>query len=183
MTNSTLSIFLLFALLLHSTKAAMFNIRNNCRYIVWAGAVPGGGRQLNPGQTWPLSVAAGTTRARIGPELVATLMVPDEAGVRLGFNVPMTFRANSGGCSRSISCTANINNQCPRELRAPGGCNNPCTVYKSNQYCCNSGSCGPTPYSRFFKQSCPDAYSYPQDDKTRLFTCPGGTNYEVVFCP
>ncbi|ONI06994.1 hypothetical protein PRUPE_5G093800 [Prunus persica] len=25
--------------------------------------------------------------------------------------------------------------------------------------------------------------SYPQDDKTSLFTCPGGTNYKVVFCP
>ncbi|RWW25015.1 hypothetical protein GW17_00010665 [Ensete ventricosum] len=30
---------------------------------------------------------------------------------------------------------------------------------------------------------CPDAYSYPKDDATSLFTCPGGTNYRVVFCP
>ncbi|KAJ0431771.1 putative Thaumatin family [Helianthus annuus] len=58
MTTSTLSTFLLFALLLlHSTSAAVFNIRNNCRYTVWAGAVPGGGRRLNPGQTWALTVA------------------------------------------------------------------------------------------------------------------------------
>ena len=73
--------------------------------------------------------------------------------------------------------------QCPSQLRAQGGCNNPCTVFKTDQYCCNSGSCGPTDYSRYFKTRCPDAYSYPKDDQTSTFTCPGGTNYEVIFCP
>ncbi|RWV93422.1 hypothetical protein GW17_00044120 [Ensete ventricosum] len=32
-------------------------------------------------------------------------------------------------------------------------------------------------------QNCPDAYSYPKDDQTSTFTCPGGANYRVVFCP
>ncbi|OMO58689.1 Thaumatin [Corchorus olitorius] len=100
-----------------------------------------------------------------------------------GFNVPMEFSPNSGGCSRGIRCTADINGQCPNQLRAPGGCNNPCTVFKTDQYCCNSGNCSPTDFSRFFKQRCPDAYSYPKDDATSTFTCPGGTNYRVVFCP
>ncbi|KAG5539686.1 hypothetical protein RHGRI_020034 [Rhododendron griersonianum] len=100
-----------------------------------------------------------------------------------GFNVPMDFSPTSGGCTRGIKCTADINGQCPNELRAPGGCNNPCTVFKTDQYCCNSGSCGPTLLSRFFKERCPDAYSYPKDDQTSTFTCPGGTNYRVVFCP
>ncbi|CAI8619371.1 unnamed protein product [Vicia faba] len=46
------------------------------------------------------------------------------------------------------------------------------------------GSCGATDYSRYFKTRCPDAYSYPKDDATSTFTCPGGTtNYRVVFCP
>ncbi|CAH1415223.1 unnamed protein product [Lactuca virosa] len=44
-----------------------FDIRNNFPYTVWAGAVPGGGQQLNPGQTWSLNVAAGTSQARIWP--------------------------------------------------------------------------------------------------------------------
>ncbi|KAL8556896.1 hypothetical protein ACS0TY_004393 [Phlomoides rotata] len=100
-----------------------------------------------------------------------------------GFNVPMEFSPSSGSCSRGIRCTADINGQCPSQLRAPGGCNNPCTVFKTDQYCCNSGNCGPTEYSRFFKERCPDAYSYPKDDQTSTFTCPGGTNYRVVFCP
>ncbi|KAI6702158.1 hypothetical protein NL676_011294 [Syzygium grande] len=100
-----------------------------------------------------------------------------------GFNVPMDFSPTSNGCTRGIKCTADINGQCPAQLKAPGGCNNPCTVFKTNQYCCNSGSCGPTDFSRFFKVRCPDAYSYPKDDQTSTFTCPGGTNYRVVFCP
>jgi len=99
-----------------------------------------------------------------------------------GFNVPMDFSPVSGNC-RGIRCAADINGQCPNPLRASGGCNNPCTVFKTDQYCCNSGNCSPTDYSRFFKQRCPDAYSYPKDDQTSTFTCPGGTNYRVVFCP
>ncbi|KAG1338656.1 Thaumatin-like protein [Cocos nucifera] len=99
-----------------------------------------------------------------------------------GFNVPMDFSPTSG-CRRGIRCTANIVGQCPNQLKAPGGCNNPCTVFKTNEYCCNSGSCGPTNYSRFLKGRCPDAYSYPKDDQTSTFTCPGGTNYKVTFCP
>ncbi|XP_038970397.1 thaumatin-like protein [Phoenix dactylifera] len=99
-----------------------------------------------------------------------------------GFNVPMDF-SPTGGCSRGIRCTADIVGQCPNELKAPGGCNNPCTVFKTNEYCCTSGSCGPTKFSKYFKDRCPDAYSYPKDDQTSTFTCPGGTNYKVTFCP
>ncbi|CAK9170458.1 unnamed protein product [Ilex paraguariensis] len=99
-----------------------------------------------------------------------------------GFNVPLEFSPTSGGC-QGIRCTADINGQCPNELKAPGGCNNPCTVFKTDQYCCNSGNCGPTDYSRFFKDRCPDAYSYPKDDQTSTFTCLGGGDYRVVFCP
>ncbi|XVF13175.1 hypothetical protein REPUB_Repub08aG0185700 [Reevesia pubescens] len=100
-----------------------------------------------------------------------------------GFNVPMEFSPTSGGCTRGIKCSSEIVGQCPTELEAPGGCNNPCTVFKTDQYCCNSGSCGPTNFSSFFKERCPDAYSFPKDDETSTFTCPAGTNYKVVFCP
>ncbi|XP_060173117.1 pathogenesis-related protein R major form [Lycium barbarum] len=101
-----------------------------------------------------------------------------------GFNIPMEFSPTNGAC-RNLRCTAPINEQCPSQLRTQGGCNNPCTVFKTNQYCCTNGpgSCGPTDFSRFFKTRCPNAYSYPQDDPTSLFTCPAGTNYRVVFCP
>ncbi|KAL0915742.1 hypothetical protein M5K25_013196 [Dendrobium thyrsiflorum] len=101
-----------------------------------------------------------------------------------GYNVGLDFSpVNPSGSCHGIRCAANIIGQCPAKLKAPGGCNNACTVFKTDEYCCNSGSCGPTNYSRFFKRLCPDAYSYPKDDATSTFTCPGGTNYRVTFCP
>lgn len=110
-----------------------------------------------------------------------------------GFNVPMEFSPESADeCSVRIRCTADIIGQCPNALRTPGGCNNPCTVFKTDAYCCTSGStCGPTNFSRFFKDSCSTSFSYPFDDSTSVvetpttstFTCPSGTCYRVVFCP
>ncbi|GKU89787.1 hypothetical protein SLEP1_g3881 [Rubroshorea leprosula] len=100
-----------------------------------------------------------------------------------GFNVPMEFSSDSPQCNRVIKCTADIVGQCPGPLRVPGGCNGPCPVFKTEEHCCNSGKCGPTDYSRFFKERCPDVYSYPKDDQTSVFTCPNGTNYKVIFCP
>ncbi|TQE10629.1 hypothetical protein C1H46_003742 [Malus baccata] len=85
-----------------------------------------------------------------------------------GFNVPMEFSPTSNGCTRGIKCAQDINTQCPNELRAPGGCHNPCTVFKTDQYCCNSGRCGPTNLSKFFKDWCRDAYSYPKEDQQVL---------------
>ncbi|KAK3019296.1 hypothetical protein RJ639_004616 [Escallonia herrerae] len=42
-----------------------------------------------------------------------------------GFNVVMELIPTSSGSNRGPTCTADINGQCPNELRAPGGCNNP----------------------------------------------------------
>ncbi|KAL2517072.1 Osmotin-like protein OSM34 [Abeliophyllum distichum] len=220
----SISIFIvsLASLFFHYTSAARFDIRNNCPFTVWAAAVPGGGMQLNSGQTWTINPSAGTKGARIWartgcnfdgsgrgkcqtgdcngllkcqaygapPNTLAEYALNqfnnlDFFDISLvdGFNVKMEFSPTSNGCTRGIRCTADINGQCPNELKAPGGCNNPCTVFKTDQYCCNSDSCGPTNFSKFFKDRCPDAYSYPKDDQTSTFTCPGGTNYRVVFCP
>ncbi|XP_072958423.1 protein P21-like [Typha angustifolia] len=216
-----LFLFPLFLLVSLST-AATFTVINQCSYTVWAAAVPGGGRQLNSGETWVLNVNAGTTGGRIwartgcsfdgngngqcqtgdcGGKLACTAYgVPPntlaEFGLNQfdnldffdisqvdGFNVPMNFLPTSGSCSKGPHCSADVTSQCPSALKAPGGCNNPCTVFKTDEYCCNSGTCGPTEYSKFFKNLCPEAYSYPKDDPTSTFTCPGGTNYQVVFCP
>lgn len=201
-------IFLFITLLFTYTNAATISVENRCSYTVWAGALPGGGQRLDPGQTWPLNVPAGTASARIWPRTGCTfdgsgrgscqtgdcngLLQCQVSGVPPttlaeytlngnqntdffdlslidGFNVPMEFSPTSGGCTRGPKCAANINSQCPSQLQVPGGCNNPC--------------CGPSDTSRFFKSLCPDAYSYPTDDASSTFTCPGGTDYKVVFCP
>lgn len=97
-----------------------------------------------------------------------------------GFNIPIAFTPTSGvgsldGKCRTISCTADINGQCPQNWKVTGGCNNPCTA--------QGGTCGPNGDNQFFKQRCPDAYSYPNDDQTSTFACPSGTNYRLTFCP
>ncbi|PON86451.1 Thaumatin [Trema orientale] len=206
-----------------STYAATFNITNSCSFVVWAAAVPGGGRKLNPGETWALDASSGTRGARIwartgcsfdsagrgrcnsgdcggvlecrgygrAPNTLAEYALNQVSNLDFfdislvdGFNVPMEFSPTSPQCRRvMIKCAADINGPCPTELRDPGGCNNPCTVFRNDQFCCNSGNCEATSYSKFFKDRCPDAYSYPKDDQTSTFTCPSGTNYKVVFCP
>lgn len=106
-----------------------------------------------------------------------------------GFNVPIEFKGTSSRCNKVIKCRGDINGLCPTELRHPGGCNHPCTVFKNAQFCCTSSSstatnCGrTTAYFKFFKDLCPDAYSYSLDDAATTFSCPTGTDYKIVFCP
>ncbi|KAJ6426623.1 hypothetical protein OIU84_022259 [Salix udensis] len=210
--NSLPMILFSLVLVLALADAATFDVVNQCTYPIWAAASPGGGRYLDPGQTWNLDVAPGTTMARIWgrtncnfdangqgqcgtgdcnrmlqcqgygspPNTLAEFALNqpnnlDYLDISLvdGFNIPMDFSPTSGAC-RGIRCAANINGECPNELRVAGGCNNPCTVFKTNQYCCTDGprSCSATNFSRFFKERCPDAYSYPQDDQTSTFTLP-----------
>ncbi|PIN05621.1 hypothetical protein CDL12_21836 [Handroanthus impetiginosus] len=213
----TLSIFLLIVLSSTYASAATFTIQNNCPFTIWAAAVPGGGRQLDRGQTWQITVSGNNKQGRIwartgcffnatgqgrcwtgdcigqlqckgygrSPNTIAEYELNgndnlDSFDISLvgGFNVPMEFSPNSGGCTRGIRCTADINGQCPIQLRAPFGCNNPCIVYRTDLFCSS-----PTALSKFFKDRCPYASYLSMDGKDSTFTCPGGTNYRVVFCP
>lgn len=112
-----------------------------------------------------------------------------------GFNLPVSLapQGGSGLCS-STSCPANVNAVCPPELavKGPGGgvvgCKSACLAFNQPQYCCTGSfgspvTCPPTSYSKIFKDQCPQAYSYAYDDKTSTFTCTGGANYLVTFCP
>ncbi|XP_044971833.1 PR5-like receptor kinase [Hordeum vulgare subsp. vulgare] len=213
-------------------KAATLGITNQCSYTVWPAVVPGGGRQLDPGEAWVLDVPAGNTSGRVwartgctfhGEGNVSSCQTGDCGGLLActaygrppstlgefafgglnavdsfdisfmdGFNVPMDFLPvpvqvqGRAGCVKGPRCPANITSQCPTELKAPGGCNSACRVLKQDKYCCTGSAahnCSTTNYSVFFKKMCPDAYSYPKDDPSSTFSCPTGTNYQVVFCP
>ncbi|KAJ8443091.1 hypothetical protein Cgig2_030859 [Carnegiea gigantea] len=85
-----------------------------------------------------------------------------------GFNVPLSFLPTNNGCTVGPTCSADLNANCPAELKTDQGCNNPCT---------GNPNCGPTDLTRYFKNLCPTAYSYSKDDATSTFTCPGGTDY------
>ncbi|PPR88067.1 hypothetical protein GOBAR_AA32623 [Gossypium barbadense] len=167
LTISQISSILFFSVLFISAHAARFEIRNECPYTVWAAASPGGGRRLDP---WQISMPVVGVIAR--PAIVV-----DSFNVKLmGLTSPWCL-VQLMAVVTTFGALLDINGQCPNELRAPGGCNNPCAVFKTNEYCCTQG------YSRFFKDRCGDSYSYPQDDPSSTFTCPAGSNYRVVFCP
>jgi len=218
-------LFILIALLSKPTHATTFDIQNNCSYTIWAAAMPGGGKQLNPSDTWSILVNS-TQRAngRIWARTRCNVTGPDglkcetgdcggllectangsppntlveyalnqfnymdffDISLLNGFNVPVSFAAKSNkGCNVKISCSSDLNVQCPKELRVPGGCNDPCTAFKTDEYCCYSGSCNPTTYSRYFNLGCPQAVSFlGQDGPQSTDLCPTGTDYAVTFCP
>ncbi|KAI3872847.1 hypothetical protein MKW92_028931 [Papaver armeniacum] len=112
-----------------------------------------------------------------------------------GYNLPasITPQGGSSGCS-STSCPFSINSVCPPELSVAGSdggiiaCKSACEALQQPQYCCTGAystpeTCPPTNYSKIFKDSCPQAYSYAYDDKTSTFTCASGGNYLITFCP
>ncbi|KAM6593094.1 hypothetical protein CsatA_000797 [Cannabis sativa] len=111
-----------------------------------------------------------------------------------GFNLPVSVvpQGGRGECKQS-SCPANINAACPGQLQFKSGndvvgCFSACAKFNEDMYCCRGAhdkpeTCPPSDFSRFFKAQCPEAYSYAYDDKTSTFTCFGGPNYLITFCP
>ncbi|XP_047049532.1 protein P21-like [Lolium rigidum] len=132
--------------------------------------------------------APGKPPASLAAYTLGTGSVSDFYDISLvdGFNVPMSFAPTHGSC-RTVTCSADINSQCPPELKVDGGCLSACLKFNTPQYCCplpsSPARCPPTDYSRFFKRLCPDAYSYAFDGKSTIFSCASGTDYRVTFCP
>ncbi|GJN20280.1 hypothetical protein PR202_gb07638 [Eleusine coracana subsp. coracana] len=111
-----------------------------------------------------------------------------------GYNLPVLVepsRSASGPAScAAAGCAADLNAMCPAELRAGGGaaCRSACDAFGRPDYCCSGAfaspaACRPTAYSQVFKTACPRSYSYAFDDPTSTFTCAGGPDYTVTFCP
>ncbi|KDP36620.1 hypothetical protein JCGZ_08436 [Jatropha curcas] len=108
-----------------------------------------------------------------------------------GFNVPVSIspRGGFGNACIPASCARNVNSNCPNELAVKGqdgnsviGCKSACVAFNRPEYCCTD-TCKPTNYSKFFKNQCPQAYSYALDDSTSTFSCTSGANYDITFCP
>lgn len=116
-----------------------------------------------------------------------------------GYNLPMTITPiaspglgpSSGNCG-SVGCSRDLNTVCPMGLQVRSrerviACKSACMAFHSPNYCCTGSyasaqTCGPTEYSRIFKNACPKAYSYAFDDPSSLVTC-SNANYLVTFCP
>ncbi|PSS29937.1 Thaumatin-like protein [Actinidia chinensis var. chinensis] len=116
-----------------------------------------------------------------------------------GYNLPMLVvpRGGAGGNCTATGCVAELNGQCPAELRVVSGgaygtdesvaCKSACLAFGDPQFCCSGAyatpdTCKPTSYSEFFKSACPRAYSYAYDDGTSTFTC-ASADYVITFCP
>ncbi|OAE26947.1 hypothetical protein AXG93_2277s1000 [Marchantia polymorpha subsp. ruderalis] len=81
----------------------------------------------------------------------------------------------------------------PMSINAPTGCSSiTCSIGDIRHYPLvpflasipdGTAGLGPTAGTRQFQAACPQAYSCNLDDATSTFTCPTGSDYEVVFCP
>ncbi|XP_048439970.1 PR5-like receptor kinase isoform X2 [Pyrus x bretschneideri] len=112
-----------------------------------------------------------------------------------GFNLPMSVAPQGGtGECQTSTCHVNVNAACPIELQVKAAdksvisCMSACMAFNESQYCCTPpndvpSTCPSTNYSQFFKKQCPEAYSYAYDDQTSTFTCNGGPDYIITFCP
>ncbi|XVF15919.1 hypothetical protein REPUB_Repub09cG0198000 [Reevesia pubescens] len=111
-----------------------------------------------------------------------------------GYNLPMmvTPHGGTGGNCSSAGCAADLNGNCPLELKVVDGsegvaCKSACYAFGDPKYCCSGAyatpdTCKPSSYSQFFKTACPTAYSYAYDDGTSTFTC-AAADYVITFCP
>ncbi|KAL8263820.1 hypothetical protein R6Q59_021950 [Mikania micrantha] len=167
--NLLISITLLSICCFTFTQGATFDVINQCQHTVWAAVSTGGGKQLENGQSWQVTVAPGTAGARIWgrtgcnfdasgrgkcdtgdcngllecqsygapPNTLAEFALNqdnnnDFVDISLvdGFNVPMEFSPVGASC-KTMRCGVDLNGPCPEPLRTQGGCNNPCTVFKT----------------------------------------------------
>lgn len=137
----------------------------------------------------PASLAEFTIAANKGQDFYDLSLVD-------GYNLPLSVapQGGSGNKCTLTSCTGNVNRVCPSQLavKGPNGnviaCKSACAALNQPQYCCTGKfnkpeTCPPTNYSMIFKKQCPQAYSYAYDDSTSTFSCTGGPNYVITFCP
>ncbi|CAN6339081.1 unnamed protein product [Urochloa humidicola] len=174
MAASTVLFLLLAACFAAGARAATFTIKNNCPYTVWPAATPvGGGRQLNPGETWNLNVPAGTSGGRIWGRTGCS------------FNGAGRGHCASGDCGGALSCT--LSGQPPltlAEFTIGGGGNQ--DFYDISvidgynlpmDFSCSNGR-----NLQCRAPRCPDAYLFPSDN-SKNHPCRANSNYRVTFCP
>lgn len=117
-----------------------------------------------------------------------------------GFNLALFIEPVNGhgdggrySCKRS-ACLRHLNDECPNDLRQNTqhgtiACHSACNKFNTDQYCCRNAHNRPETckssdwhvnYPKFFKDRCPDAYSYAYDDHKSTFTCKA-SKYIVQF--
>ncbi|XP_060527320.1 uncharacterized protein LOC132702590 [Cylas formicarius] len=109
---------------------------------------------------------------------------------------PVNGQGDGGQYScKKAQCGSNVNINCPAELQLKNdegtviACNSACNAFLTEEYCCSGShstpetcrsSEWPVDYPSYFKNQCPDAYSYAYDDNKSTFTC-SAQQYNLVF--
>ncbi|XP_037494548.1 thaumatin-like protein 1a [Jatropha curcas] len=173
-----------------SSQATTFTITNNCPYTIWPANLAGSGPQLS------------STGFELGSKASLTLTaLPPWSGrfwARTGCTTDASgkFNCATANCGTGqVQCNgvagspptslvefsiAPNNGRDFYDVSLVDGFNLPISVTPQEK--CDKKN-RPTKYSLIFKQQCPQAYSYAYDDKTSTFTCNGGANYLITFCP
>lgn len=111
-----------------------------------------------------------------------------------GYNLPVSVSARPASSKCAIGgCGKNLNSYCPDELRVLNdegqvvACKSACLAFDLDIFCCRNefGSpekCGPSVYSKIFKDACPWYYSFAYDSPPPLATC-SAKEYAITFCP
>uniref|UniRef100_A0A0D9VRT5 Thaumatin-like protein n=1 Tax=Leersia perrieri TaxID=77586 RepID=A0A0D9VRT5_9ORYZ len=114
----------------------------------------------------------------------------DPTGFELPPGAARAVPAPTGWSGRLWARTGCTQDATGKVLRAVGGaaCRSACDAFGKPEFCCsgayaNPNTCRPTAYSQVFKSACPRSYSYAYDDPTSTFTCAGGRDYTITFCP
>lgn len=107
-----------------------------------------------------------------------------------GFNIPLSIVPSGGsGECKPVRCLTDLNLHCPSKLQVRRndrvvGCKSACWTSQLPEDCCigtNPDTCKPSSYSKFFKDSCPSAFTFGYYDPRSHFTCTGA-DYLISFC-
>ncbi|EEE56953.1 hypothetical protein OsJ_06661 [Oryza sativa Japonica Group] len=153
--------------------SAKFVFTNNCHEVLYPGVLTPATAQAFP--TTGFELQPGASAAYDG--------VPDNWSGNI-----WARRLCSTDASGRFSCESG---DCGTGRGAGGavvGCKSGCLAFGRDDLCCRGAygtpdKCPPSQYSKFFKDKCPQAYSYAYDDKSSTFTCTSGASYQITFCP
>ncbi|KAJ3668975.1 hypothetical protein LUZ60_010925 [Juncus effusus] len=113
-----------------------------------------------------------------------------------GFNIPMTVTPHEGkGQCPRLGCHSDLTSTCPDvlQVRAPAGhgqvvgCKSGCQAFGTDELCCRNKynsphTCRASKYSDFFKQACPQAFTFAHDSPSLMHECSAPKELKVIFC-
>lgn len=109
----------------------------------------------------------------------------------------MSPLGNEGRNCKKLSCNYPFVKKCPQGLIYKSlyknkeyevACSSPCQVFKTDEYCCRGKYEGqncdptkwPTNFAKIFKDKCPDAKTYLQDNKNIWHSCKAN-KYSIII--